>query len=153
MAAASHADFQQKMSNLPSTIRAEKLRSPTRKVRRGDLTWPENDLRHLPPSPKAVPLSSSLHESEKDQEIFSETIDRKDAGKATFNGTAGEWEQYLQSRKIDPEDSTEGLPDNIVDGNKIIQEKLKDIEALKNRPITTVVSNGVDIEANNNWAI
>ncbi len=131
--ATSSSQFQQTMSNLPSTIRAEKLRSPTRKVRRGDLTWPENDLRHLPPSPKAVPLSSSLRQSEADQEIFSETVDSlNNATKPTFDGSADEWENYLASRKLDPDDDSENdFPNTIEDANKKIQEQLKDISTLK----------------------
>ena len=128
----SHAEFQHNMSNLPSTIKAEKLRSPSRNIRRGDLTWPENDLRFLPPSPKAVPISSSINQTDGEDQIASEPVaGLKDAPKPTFDGTTAEWERYLSSRKSKDDEGKDDLPDNIVDGNKVIQEKLKDIVAMK----------------------
>ena len=74
-----------------------------------------------------MPLSSSLRQSEADQEIFSETVDSlNNATKPTFDGSADEWENYLASRKLDPDDDSENdFPNTIEDANKKIQIKMR----------------------------
>ena len=93
----SHAAFQQKMRALPASIQADRLRSPVRAARsvfdegsNGLLPpgTPTNMLRHLPPSPKAVPLVKS---DEGDVET----------AMPDYTGTPDEWEKYLNVRKDD----------------------------------------------------
>jgi len=93
----SHAAFQQKMRALPASIQADRLRSPVRAARsvydEGSKGLqppgtPTNMLRHLPPSPKAVPLVKS---DEGDVET----------AMPDYTGTPEDWEKYLNVRKDD----------------------------------------------------